>query len=317
MAKHLSLCLLLASTVALSLSSGGQAQKDVVAVTYDMKDLAGRELSFQAVGEENVKVDGIDDIIRVIVKHVKPKDWRGDRSSILEVNGTVLEIQTTKANHAEIVDLLAALRRSADVEVVAEAGLYAVDRAYYEKEIAPRFLTNRSRPLALDVAEQEKLRKASRVEKPNKVKLRNRGRGPLFSLRRAVAYEGPPRLGGGKTNEVALVGVRLDLEARITGDRRFVIMNLTQRSDELDETRNRKTNVKGEDVPLDVPRVRITSSSTTNSITVGDGVFVVIPPSAPLPGFTAKGPVPLLFMRATIWIGEEEAELKKMQGIKK
>ncbi len=54
-------------------------------------------------------------------------------------------------------------------------------------------------------------------------------------------------------------------------------------------------------------------SSTTNSITVGDGGFVVIPPSVPLPGFTAKGPVPLLFVRPTIWIGEEEAELKRRE----
>ena len=35
-----------------------------------------------------------------------------------------------------------------------------------------------------------------------------------------------------KTTEVALVGVRLELEARVTGDRRFVIMKLTlQRCD--------------------------------------------------------------------------------------
>ena len=135
MVKHLSLCLLMASTAALSLTSGGQVPKDVVTVKYDVKDLAESKLSYKAGTPGVVKVDGIDDIIRLLVEHVNPKEWRGDRSTILEVNGTALEIRTTKANHEGIVDILRSLRRSADVQVVAEAGLYAVERAYYEKEI--------------------------------------------------------------------------------------------------------------------------------------------------------------------------------------
>ena len=146
--------------------------------------------------------------------------------------------------------------------------------------------------------------------------MRDGGRGPIFSFRRAVVYEGLPRRSETKANEVALVGVRLELEARVTGDRRFVNMKLTQHSAELRKLRNMKTNIKGEDVALDVPDVQKSSTSNSNSISVGDGVVVVVPPAVPLPGFTSKGPVPLLFVQTSIWIGEEEA-LKKKQGIKK
>ncbi len=249
MVKHLSLCLLLASTAALSLTSGGQAPKDgearkkeVTTVQYGVKDLVGSNVIWRGrAGEKERQVDGSDDIIRLIVEHVNPKEWRGDQSSILEVNGTALEIRTTKANHAEIADLFAALRRSADVQVVAESGLYAVDRAFYEKEFAPQFIKNRSRPLALDLKEQDQLLKASRTEKLNKVKLSNGGRGQVFSLRRAVAYEWLPPLGASKKAEVALVGVSLELEGRVSGDRRFVRMTLTQRGAELLETRKEVT----------------------------------------------------------------------------
>jgi hypothetical protein len=318
MVKHLSLCLLLASTAALSLFSADPApkgvdipKKQVVTVEYDVKDLAAGKAMWRGMGgEKGLTVDGIDGIIRLIVKEVEPKEWRGERFSIIEVNGTSLEIRTTKANHAEIAALLAALRRLADVQVVVEAGLYAVDQAFYEKEIAPRFAKNNSRPLSLGVEEEAKLRKASRIEKPNKVKMSDGGRRQVFSIRRAVVYERP-----GKTNEIAIVGVRLELEARVSADRRFVIMNLTQQSARLRKLRNMKTNIKGEDVPLDVPDVQKSATSATHSITVGDSVVVVVPPAVPLPGFTAKGRVPLLFVRPIIWIGEEEAE-KKKQGIK-
>ena len=148
------------------------------------------------------------------------------------------------------------------------------------------------------------------------MKLRDGGRGPIFSFRRAVVCEVLPRLGETKANEVALVGVRLELEARVTGDRRFVNMKLTQHSTELRRLRYMKTSIKGEDVALDVPDVQQSSTSNSNSISVGDGVVVVVPPAVPLPGFTPKRPVPLLFVQTSIWIGEEEA-LKNKQRMKK
>lgn len=319
MVKHLSLCLLLASTAALSLFSAAPPPKDVkarktevVTVVYDVKDLAAGKVKWRGMeAEKGLTVDGLDDIIRLIVKRVDPKGWRGNQSTILEVNGSALEIRTTKANHEEIVDILRILRQMADVEVVVESNIYAVDRAFYEKAIAPRFAENRSRPLALSVEEQEKLQKASRVEKPNEVKMRDGERRQVFSLRRAVVYEGLPRLSHPKTNEVALVGVRLELEARVSADRRFVIANLTQHGTELRKLRNIKTNIEGEDVAPDVPDVQKSSTSTTHSISVGDGSCMILPPAVPLPGFTAKGRVPLLFVRTTIGIGEEEEAKKK------
>ena len=313
MVKPISLCLLLASTAVLSLSFGGQAPKDIVTKNYDVKDLAGRKILWRGmVGEKETKVDDIDHIIRLLIKDVDPKGWRGERFSIVDVNGTALEIRTTKTNHEQIVSYLAALRRLIDVEVVVEAGVYAVDRAYYEKEFALRFAKNHSRPLGLGVEEEEKLRKASRSEKANKVRLSDGGRGQVFSLQRAVMYEWLPPLSKCKTDEVALVGVRFDMEARVSADRRFVRVNLTQRGAELFETRKVvTTNAEGEEVILDIPDVQ--KSSTTNSITVGDGVVVVVPPAVPLPGFDAKGPVPLLFVRPYIWIGEEEAARKKQK----
>lgn len=314
MLQRLSLCLLLASTAAIGLCFGAGPPVGDVTRTYDVRGLAARKILWWGMaGEKAMSVDGIDDIIRLLVSNVDPKGWRDRRWSIVEVNGTALEVRTTQANHELIGDLLAALYRLTDVQVVVEAGLYAVDRAYYEKELAPLFARNRSRPVALAVEVEEKLQKASRLARANKVRLSDGGRGQVFSLRRAVVYESQTGRWAAKTNEVGFAGVRLEVKARVTSDRRCVVMDVTQRGDELVVIGIRKTTIEGENVPMDVPNVRQSSSSATHSISVGDSIVMVIPPAAPLPGFEAKGPVPLLFVRPCVWIGEEEAERKRLK----
>ena len=59
--------------------------------------------------------------------------------------------------------------------------------------------------------------------------------------------------------------------------------------------------------------VAAAASGNVDEATVGDNVVVVVPSAVPLPGFDAKGPVPLLFVRPYIWIGEEEAAAKKQK----
>lgn len=300
------LCLVIGIAVALTPSSSGQARDEMVFVTsYDIKDLVGKKASFRLPGEKPVNVTGIDSITGLIVTAVDSKSWRDKRFFIREVDGERLEIQTTKTNHEMIASLLEALRIQMDVTVEVETELYEVDQALYQKKFAPAFAKNHSFPLALDQMEENAFRKAARRVRANKVTLDDGEKGRAFSLRRAIPYEGLPQQGEGKTAKVAFVGVRLDTQAQVSPDRRYVHVKLTQSGAELIGMHKQPTiDNQGNEIELAIPSVR--ESSTTTSITVGDSVSILIPLLVSPPGVDARGRVHLFLVTPRALIGEEE-----------
>src|SRR5207244_10030299 len=109
-----------------------QEKEKIIGVVYDVGARDGKP---SLVGGK----EGMEGLISLIMETVRPKAWRGKDSphTIFVLHGNKLEIHTTPENHDEIGALLAALRRLGELSVVIESGLYEIDPALYEKEIAP------------------------------------------------------------------------------------------------------------------------------------------------------------------------------------
>src|SRR5262249_44072654 len=79
--------------------------------------------------------DAVSDLVRLTVNAMESRPWE----TIDVLNGTRLAFFASPARQELLGDLLSALRRLADVSVVMNARLYAVDREVYAKEVAPLF----------------------------------------------------------------------------------------------------------------------------------------------------------------------------------
>jgi hypothetical protein len=172
-------------------------------ITYDVTDLVRESSPKLWVLDARAKPGnaGIDILADLMLRTIHPESWRktkGEASTLQQVNGTKLEIRTSPAQHAEIADLLAALRRQADIMVVVGSELYEVERKFYEKQIRPGPAdrsARSSRRLAsiIEGAVVKKLRKHAVRLRSHKVTLGNERQGAFFSLRKAVVYQAQPR----------------------------------------------------------------------------------------------------------------------------
>src|SRR5262249_52140056 len=150
------------------------------------------------------------------------------------------------ANHAEIVDLLAALRRLAGVAVVVESELYAADPAFYGKQVAP--LLGKGRPAAVgkDPAPPDLPKQAALVN-AHKGQILNGVEAPSLSWRRAFLYAGRPGGGPEEALESGWHGVACRARVVITPDRRFVRLTLVQDVTDLVEIKKETVVVPGTD----------------------------------------------------------------------
>lgn len=126
--------------------------------TYDVSDLAPRA---RQVARRLPTLHGPDVatnsantgpalLAHLIAKEIDPEDWGGaGRLGRLQIrNGTKLVIQTTASKQEQIEDMLAQYRRMLDLAVIMDARLIEVERAFYERELAPLFA--RKGPVAHD-----------------------------------------------------------------------------------------------------------------------------------------------------------------------
>ena len=74
-------------------------------------------------------------LVHYLCNSVKIASWE----TVRVLNGTKLAAYANPRRHQEIKYFLAALRRMADEAVVMNARLYAVDRTFYAKQVAPLF----------------------------------------------------------------------------------------------------------------------------------------------------------------------------------
>lgn len=269
-------------------------------VTYDVADLLHRT-------HGKTGYDSIDQLIKVIVTTVDPEAW-GPKSgeSIKDLDGTRLEVRTTAARHVEVKTLLDALRGKMDLNVVLSAEVWEIDRATLAKEVT--LPEGKKLAVALDVGAGVRLRKAAATAKANVVTLAVGKEGLLFARRKAFTYV-TGRVGGTKGKKVygvGMAGVTFRASAVVSPDRRFVRLRITRRVTELVELtkRTRFDPVSEDEYTIEVPDM--VQSSRTSSITVGDGVPLLLRLPPPPGAGKADKRVSVLVVTPIIHIEEEE-----------
>lgn len=279
-----------------------QEREKILGVIYDVSALAGK---MHTTGDKG----GTPALIGLVMSTVRPHVWGAKDSphAIYELHGKKLEIYTTADNHGEIVDLLAALERLTDVAVVVESGLYEVERGFYDREIAPQLakLPGVAPALPIESELNEKLQKATKLLKSGKTKLENGEDGLFFAVRRALPT--PTQM-----DPIAFPGVAFHGRFVVSADRRELRIKLVQKTTDLLRIGKEATfdAKQGKRVVVDVPELQETSVSA--SVTVGDGLLILVPVRARIPGVTVrKDHVLVMLLRPTIYIREEEELLRK------
>jgi len=293
-------------------------------VTYDVADLVRESGLKRWVLDNRAKPGGaaIDILADLILRTIRPDSWRADKkeASTLEiVNGTHLEIRTSKAQHAEIADLLNALRRQADQAVVVRAELYEVDRRFYEKRLKPRQGKGREDSAKRWAAVVEEgvvkaLRKKAVLRRGHQVKIAHDRESPIFSLRQGFVYQGQPAAAARNPEETlktAFAGVVCRAHVAVSADRRFVRMEMVQHVTDLLGIKE-KTVLDpntGKKALIEVPN--LSDRTATASLKVGDGETVLVSVPWRPKAVKARDRVLVLLVQPTIYIEEEERERKK------
>jgi hypothetical protein len=263
----------------------------------------------------------MDALVKVILTSVHPGGWGTgeDASTLQERNGTKLEIRTDAAHHAEITQLLTALRRLADVAVVIEGELFEVDREFYKKEIEPQLgdgpasaAKRYATPVAEGVAKQLRA-KAIRLN-ANKVTIPNGQESKFLSLRKAFIYTAKPKGAGRKLDEVfdtGLYGVSFRARVIVSADRRRVRVNLTQDVTDLVEIKQEAVvdPETGNEARIDVPQLQ--NSSTSEAVQVDDGQSILLRVRSRADSVKGKERVQVLLVTPRIYIEEEERAKRK------
>jgi hypothetical protein len=287
-------------------------------VTYDVTDLVQKPTPWRLTPILGVKADGdaLDALAKVILTAVHPERWgSGENARTLqEHNGTKLEIRTDATHHAEIAQLLTALRRLADCAVVLEGALYEVDAEFYRKEIEPRLRDGTSGPgkrVATAVEEDVVKRlgaKAVRLN-ANKVTIPNGGESTVLSSRKAFTYAARLKGADRKLDEIlgtGFHGVSFHARVVVSADRRSVRLDLTQHvTDLIDIKKERAVDPEtGNEGRIEVPQLLDTSISGT--VHIGDGISVLVRVQSRPESVKGKERVQVLLVTPLIYIEEEE-----------
>jgi hypothetical protein len=317
----------LALTLALAVLSGGATvltaaepapavrPAKLFTVTYDVSNLIRRP-------EGKTGYDSVEDLIREVQRLINPASWHGAKegaSTLREVNGTRLEVRTSAAQHAEVKQVLAVLRRVMDVAVVVEVGLYEVERGFYDKVIRPKLGKGRQgadRPLPAAVADDvaDELGKRGDLGHTNRVRIANGKGAVIFSWRQAFTYvarvsDGPKPA---PVYDTGFGGVRCRAAVAVSADRRQVGLKITLRvTDLLGFKKKTVWDSNGNPVVVEVPD--LATSTTLASVEADDGQAVLVPVPYQPPG-ARKDRVRLLFVRPLIYIEEEERVRRENGG---
>jgi hypothetical protein len=278
-------------------------------VVYDVSDLIYRPGG-------RTGFDRIDEVARQIVTSVHAGGWGGEKegaSRLRELNGAKVEIHTTPKNHAEIVDLLGALRRLHDVDVNLRADLFEIDRALYEKEIKPKL----NRRAAAEVAEGvvDLLRKKGALVVTHAVPVANGKASRPLSVRQAFTYIDSARPGpvpGGQTNVYGFgfQGLSVAVTPTISADRRTVSVKIAQKVIELIELKKRTLFAPNTDKEVTVEVPDLAENTATVTTDVDDGNWALAAVEYRAPAARGKDRVLVLALRPVIYIAEEDKALR-------
>jgi len=232
-------------------------QEVMSTVVYDIRDLLA-----------GLKPTGPESVVNNIFSAIDPESWNRrtpNHGSIHIVNGSRLLVRTTAKRHAAIAELLTALRRLGGVSVIVNARLYEVEQSLYKKvasakrvhgdaleKLERQFLAGK--PSKAD-AVWKLLKKPKVVVAGDEVKIRDRSEAAILSWHKAVAcHPSPDQARAGNRNpQVVLEGVSFQAGVRVTADRRFVRLKLTEKATELQEVTRRNIATQDGDVQAEVP----------------------------------------------------------------
>jgi hypothetical protein len=262
--------------------------------------------------------DGTALLVRLLAS-IGLEDWE----SIQIRNAHRLIVYASARHHGEVFDLLAAIRRQADVAVIMHARLYEVDPAFFKKHIAPLFaqeapggilppvIPDRRTVMPIDRALLKAILKQKLVQEGDPVKLRP-GQKSVF-----LARQTPFRFDSGTPPEKwdrvigsGFAGVLFDVRPTVTPSRTHLKLVVSQSATRLiGITKTKRLDaLTGEEVGVEAPTVdRVTTTGTVN---VADTDPILMPVHYRPPGKEHANKVWLLVVRPEIWIQEEQDQIK-------
>ena len=234
--------------------TSAQAPQALYTAAYETQDIIAKLGNWNTLGlppgntprTTFSPAQGASRIVQEIVSSIDPKSWQysaTDHGRMDIVNGTRLLVCATADRQEKIVELLQAVRRRVDFSVRLQARLYEVDDAFYAK------LKNAKR---IDREEAEKqflagtlpknelfelLPKQKMVLAAEDITIDSGKENGFLSHHQIVACLGSPEQyrQGDKNLQIILEGVSFLATVKVSADRRYVWIQLTEKASQLEQ----------------------------------------------------------------------------------
>jgi hypothetical protein len=294
--------LIVAGALAALIPAAAQGQEALRTIEYDIRDLVQKPETVGFFGSrwnafaERARGRNLEPaqkaalVVQAIYAHVGlsgAKPVSGGPESIEVVNGSRLVIRASAAKHAEIDSLLKAFRRLGDVTVIVRADLFEVDDVFYTK------LKN-AKPV--DWEEQERivlglakgnpsgsllalLRKQKPVLSSDEVKGDDGLVVSLLSLHKAVSFRVRPEqaIKGDTARQTVLEGVAFVAGMRVSPDRRYVRVQLTEKATHVSDVKKVKVLVDAQGKEADAQIPFVNETAHIREFEVRDGGSILLP----------------------------------------
>lgn len=273
-------------------------------------------LSAAAFAEPREQTYEVSDLVRraggegPLLKQLFAMLGRAGGATFEVQNGRRLIVRAEPAWQTEITQALKVLRRQTDVSVIVRADLYAVDAAFADR-------LRKTKPIPLDELERqflsgdapkgdglfEKLDKQRPILTGPEIKLDDGGEAVVLSQQRAKRLAGSAR-----DPRFALEGAAFTAMIRVSSDRRYVRVKLTERSSAVRTIHKVKAwDVTGKEIETEVALPEEFAHSRV--VEVPDGGAVLLPARLP-PGAGVKDRHGVLRLTTRIIILEEEQHIR-------
>ena len=260
--------------------------RDVIARSPTLAPLQGlAENKLVPANEPARKAAGLVQTLASALDGPGARATAAEAVAIQILNGNRLVISANAARHALIAEMLRAYRRSNDMVVFLEASLYEIDGEWRRKLKSAKHLsmadieTLAEKDAGFDKTFDEHLAKQKLILAGEKVKVENGLETTLLSRHHVVrCLPGPEQLHrGDKTRQTVLDGVSFQTMVRVSPDRRFIRIKLTERALDLEAV----DKVKAwdprtmEETTGEEPFVK--ESTHTRTVIIPDGGSLLVP----------------------------------------
>jgi hypothetical protein len=238
----------------------------------------------------------------------------GEGESIQLLNGSHLILRTNASRHVQVAEMLQVFRRLGDLAVFTSTRLFEVDAAFYKKlQSAKRVsLEELERQFLQGKAEEGEslfkvLKKQQMILAGEEIKVDNGQETALLSRHQGVSIlPGPDRVkDGGKSRQMVLDGISVLGSVRVSADRRWVRVKLTEKATEIEEIRKSKA-WDGKSWELDAEAAFLKETTHARVVEIPDGGSVLVPVQFRPASAQAKDRWWVLSVSVRIVIEEEE-----------